>query len=83
MRVFGVYTFKYICKVIVVGQGEGLVPVVTVEPEVDVEAVTRGYTSDRLFVGLCFDLSEGIKSEEEWVEGAVSADVGFVLDSLK
>ena len=51
----GVYALEDVGQVIVVGEGERLVPVVAVEPEVNVEAVAYGSASDGGGVELCLD----------------------------
>ena len=79
----GVHTLEDIGQVVVVGEGEGLVPVVAVEPKVNVEAIADGDAGDRSGVELCFDSGVDVDGEAERVEWAVIAHVGLVLDSLK
>ena len=76
----GAHALEDIGQAVVIGKGEGLVPVVAVEPEVSVEVIAYGSASDGSGVELCFGSGIGVDGEEERVERAVTADVGLVLD---
>ena len=63
----GVHAVEHVGQIVVVGEVEGLVPVVAVEPEVNVEVVTNCSGDDRRSVELCFYSGVGVNCEEEGI----------------
>ena len=63
----GVHAVEHVGQVVVVGEVEGLVPVVAVEPEVNVEVVADDSGGDGCSVEFCFDSGVGVDCEEEGI----------------